>query len=176
MDAQDGSGNRFEMREAQTEEYVHYEKKEYIRVHERGGRENTPHKICAEERNFSSLDMPKVAVSGRGWRVSVETLLRMEPFEQEGFKRILVLWGCKLINRAGWPPGWRGPAPQGDTEVGARWTPARLPEDSGLQRGWLHSLERRICSDARQPCLVQGFWVTSQLGEFVRLAAYSAVK
>lgn len=175
MDAQNGSGSRFEMRETQTEEYVHYEKKDYTRVHERGRRENTPHKICTEERNFSSLDMPKVAVSGRGWRVSVETLLRMEPFEQ-GFEWVLVLWGCKLINRAGWPPGWRGPAPQGDTEVGARWTPAHLPKDPGLRCGWLHSLERSLCSDARQPCLVQRLLGNQPTGEFVRSAAYSAVK
>lgn len=34
-----------------------------------------------------------------------------------------------------------GPAPQGDPEVGAQCTPARITEDPGLRHGWLRSPE-----------------------------------
>lgn len=81
------------MGEMQTEEYVNYEIKENTRVQKRGRRQNTPHRIWAEERNFSSLDMPE----GGGLRRRVEgggfpwKLLRMDPLEQEGFEGVLML-------------------------------------------------------------------------------------
>lgn len=55
------------------------------------------------------------------------------------------------------------PPPQGDTEVCARWTLARLTEDPGLQRGWLRSPEAFALMPG-SPAWCKGFWIPSQVG------------